>query len=213
MSLSVWLMFIPAVFLLNMAPGPNNLLAVSNAARFGWQRAVIGGLGRVPAFTLLVGLTVVGLGAVLAASEHAFVVLKVAGAAYLIFLGIKIWRAPVTTLQPDSLAGSQTAGTQGALWPMARREFVIAISNPKAILIFTAFFPQFLDRTQDSSPQLLLMGATFLVLEVAALMIYAAGGAGAGKFLSSPRGQRLFNRGTGGALVAAGTALAFSRQG
>jgi threonine/homoserine/homoserine lactone efflux protein len=93
-----------------------------------------------------------------------------------------------------------------------RREFLIAISNPKAILIFTAFFPQFLDRSQEPGSQLLVMGATFLVLEAVALGLYALAGAGAGRFLSSPRGQKLLNRLSGGALMAAGTAMALSRR-
>lgn len=215
MSFALWLVFIPAVFLLNMAPGPNNLLAVSNAARFGWRRAVVGGMGRIPAFAILVGLTAIGLGAVLAASEHAFVVLKVCGAAYLVVLGFKIWRAPVSaTTAPAAVevAERRAASPEGTLRVLMRREFLIAISNPKAILIFTAFFPQFLDASAPATPQLLIMGATFLVLEAVALLIYAAGGAGAGAFLSSVRGQRLFNRVSGGALIAAGTALAFSRR-
>lgn len=213
MSFALWLVFIPAVFVLNMAPGPNNMLAVSNAARFGWGRAVLGGLGRVPAFAILVGLTVVGLGTVLAASEQAFVILKTLGAAYLVVLGFRLWRAPVKAhLAEASFAGEEVALETPGLATIARREFLVAISNPKAILIFTAFFPQFLDASQPASGQLLVMGATFLVLESVALVLYAAGGAGAGRFLASAKGQRLFNRVTGGALISAGVALAFSRQ-
>jgi threonine/homoserine/homoserine lactone efflux protein len=210
MSLSLWLLFIPAVFLLNIAPGPNNLLAMSNAARFGWTVSVLGGFGRLPAFALLVGLTAVGLGAILAASETAFVVLKWGGAVYLVYLGLKIWRAPVQTPSVDAL--SPGGRERPALRSLMRREFLIAISNPKAILIFTAFFPQFMDRSQEPTAQLLVMGGTFLPLEMIALALYALAGAGAGRFLSSPRGQKALNRVSGGALIAAGTALALTRR-
>lgn len=209
MALSLWLLFVPAVFLLNLSPGPNNLLAMSNGARFGWSVAVVGGVGRLPAFVILVGLTVVGLGALLAASESAFTVLKWVGAAYLLYLGVKIWRAPVTQAAEDAVPPS---AMRPALSGLMRREFLIAISNPKAILIFTAFFPQFLDRNQEPSTQLMVMGATFLVLEAVALALYALAGAGAGRFLASPRGQKLLNRLSGGALMAAGTAMALSRR-
>jgi threonine/homoserine/homoserine lactone efflux protein len=209
MELSLWLLFVPAVFLLNLSPGPNNLLAMSNGARFGWSVAVIGGSGRLPAFVILVGLTVVGLGALLAASESAFTVLKWVGAAYLLYLGAKIWRAPVVQVAADDAPATVARPALGGLM---RREFLIAISNPKAILIFTAFFPQFLDRSQEPGSQLLVMGVTFLVLEAVALGLYALAGAGAGRFLSSPRGQKLLNRLSGGALMAAGTAMALSRR-
>lgn len=215
MSLEMWLLFIPAVFLTNMAPGPNNLLAMNNAARFGLGRACAAGLGRVPAFAILVGLTIAGLGALLATSETAFTVLKWVGAAYLVYLGIRLWRAapgPHTAEAVDAVVEARYPAKERSLKVLATREFLVAISNPKAILIFTAFFPQFLDRGQPAAEQLLVMGATFLVLEVVALAIYAMGGAGAGRFFASSRGQKILNRVSGTALIAAGAALAASRR-
>lgn len=215
MSLEMWLVFIPAVFLMNMAPGPNNLLAMNNAARFGLGRSVLAGLGRIPAFAILVGLTIVGLGALIATSEVAFTVLKWVGAAYLVYLGIRLWRATPVPRAADAVgevAQGRYVGAESSLRTLAVREFLVAISNPKAMLIFTAFFPQFLVQGAPAAEQLLVMGATFLVLEVCALAIYAAGGAGAGRFLASVRGQRLLNRLSGSALAAAGVGLAFSQR-
>lgn len=207
MAFDLWLVFIPAVFLLNMAPGPNNLLAMNNAARFGLGTATLAGLGRMPAFAVLVGLTAVGLGALLAASETAFVALKWVGAAYLLYLGVKLWRAPVHEQDLSPATRGQTR-----LSPLMTQEFLSAISNPKAILVFTAFFPQFMDPSQPATPQLLTMGATFLVLEAVALLLYAVGGAGLGRFFASTRGQKIMNRVSGSALIAAGAALAVSRK-
>ncbi|MGC2856452.1 LysE family translocator [Novispirillum sp. DQ9] len=215
MSLEMWLVFIPAVFLTNMAPGPNNLLAMNNGARFGLGRAVVAGLGRIPAFAILVGLTIIGLGALIATSEVAFSVLKWIGAAYLVYLGIRLWRdspGPRAADAVEEVATARFPAPDASFRALATREFLVAISNPKAMLIFTAFFPQFLTPGQPAAEQLLVMGATFLVLEVAALAIYAAGGAGAGRFFSSVRGQRLLNRVSGGALVAAGVGLAAAQR-
>lgn len=219
MSFEMWLVFIPAVFLTNMAPGPNNLLAMNNGARFGLGRAVTAGLGRIPAFAILVGLTIVGLGALVATSEVAFSVLKWIGAAYLVYLGIRLWRtspAPQVAAAVEEVVDSRYPppphGGDGTLRTLMMREFLVAISNPKAMLIFTAFFPQFLVPGQPVAGQLVVMGATFLVLEVAALAIYAAGGAGAGRFFSSVRGQRMLNRVSGTALVAAGVGVAAAQR-
>lgn len=215
MTFEMWLVFIPAVFLMNMAPGPNNLLAMNNGARFGLGRSVAAGLGRIPAFAILVGLTIVGLGALIATSEVAFTVLKWVGAVYLVYLGIRLWRtspAPRAADAVQEVAQAHYPASEASLRTLATREFLVAISNPKAMLIFTAFFPQFLTPGQPVAEQLLIMGATFLVLEVGALAIYAAGGAGAGKFFSSVRGQRILNRVSGSALVAAGMGLALAQR-
>ncbi len=216
MSFEMWLVFIPAVFLMNMAPGPNNLLAMNNGARFGLGRSVLAGLGRIPAFAILVGLTIVGLGALIATSEVAFTVLKWVGAVYLVYLGVRLWRtspAPRANDAVQEVVQAHYPASEASLRTLATREFLVAISNPKAMLIFTAFFPQFLTPGQPVAEQLLIMGATFLVLEVGALAIYAAGGAGAGKFFSSVRGQRILNRISGSALVAAGMGLALAQRG
>ena len=85
-----WALFIPACFALNCAPGPNNMMAFSNAARLGFVMACLGGLGRIPAFAALIGITVLGLGAVLAASAEAFLLIKIAGAVYLVYTGFQL---------------------------------------------------------------------------------------------------------------------------
>lgn len=215
MSLHLWLLFAPTSFLVNVTPGPNNLLAMNNAARFGMGRTIASGLGRGLAFTILIGLTIIGLGAMLATSEHAFTVMKWVGAAYLVYLGIRLWRAPV---QADDAAAveavvNRTSGAaEGSLRGLMTREFLVAISNPKAILFFTAIFPQFLDATLPAWPQFSIMGVTFVIGEMLALMIYAFAGHGAGRFLSSTKGRRVLNRTSGTALLCAGVALAASRR-
>lgn len=199
-----WTLFIPACFALNMAPGPNNMLAFSNAARLGFGTACIGGLGRIPAFAALIGVTVLGLGAVLAASAEAFVVIKIAGALYLVYTGVLMLR------KAKVLASAQ--GSDVALRALIKRDFAMAITNPKAIAVFTAFFPQFIDPSLPAWPQLLKMGLAFLAMEVVAVALYAAAGALLGRFIRSNRVFVNLNRAVGVALIAAGGTMAFSRH-
>lgn len=206
MSWHMWLLFAPACFVINMLPGPNNMMAMSNGTRFGTARACMGGTGRIVGFSILIGLTIIGLGAVLAASELVFVVLRYVGAAYLIYLGIKLWRVPLVE------ATIELPPTDGHFLTLARREFLIAISNPKAILTFTALFPQFLESGHPTELQLLAMGITFLAGEFVSIAAYAAAGHGASFFFSSARGRQMLNRGSGSLLMAAGVFLAFAKR-
>lgn len=199
-----WSIFIPACFALNCAPGPNNMLAFSNAARLGLVPALLGGLGRMPAFMLLIGITIVGLGAVLAASATAFIIIKMLGAAYLIYVGIQFWR------KARELAAARSLDS--AIGTLMRRDFVIAISNPKAIAVFTAFFPQFIDASQPAWSQLAAMGGVFLALEVAAVALYVVGGVLLGKMLKSERIFVHLNRLVGAVLIASGGTMVLSRS-
>ncbi|HXG29160.1 MAG TPA: LysE family translocator [Nevskiales bacterium] len=207
MILDTWLLFVPAAFALNMAPGPNNLLSVANAARFGFAASVLGGLGRLLAFALMIALTAVGLGTLLAASELAFQIVKWLGAAYLLYLGIKLWRAPAMTLP-----GASAAQTGTSVLALAQQEFLVAVGNPKAILIFTAFFPQFLSRDGSPLVEFALMGVTFLALELIAIALYALSGRQLAAVTRSARGLRLFNRMSGSALCGAGVLLLLSSR-
>lgn len=199
-----WALFIPACFALNCAPGPNNMLAFSNAARLGFGRAYLGGMGRMPAFALMISITVVGLGAALAASASLFVAIKLVGAAYLVYVGIRI------LIGARRLAEAQSA--ENSVKALMRRDFTIAITNPKAIAIFTAFFPQFIVASAGPAwEQLAAMGCAFLVMETVAVAIYACVGALIGGLIASRRVFVGLNRFVGIAMIIAGAGMAVSR--
>ncbi|MEI2415656.1 LysE family translocator [Orrella sp. JC864] len=192
-----------------MAPGPNNLLSVSNASRFGFAAACTAGAGRLAAFVGMIAIAACGLAAVLQASALAFTVIKTVGALYLFYLAIQLWRAPAGPA-PD---GALAAGIRSAsLWRLARQEFMVAAGNPKAILIFTAFLPQFVNPAEAAAPQFALLGALFLVLEWVAIAAYAYMGSHLGKWFAVPARRRLFNRICAGLLGAAGGGLLLSRK-
>jgi threonine/homoserine/homoserine lactone efflux protein len=198
-------LFIPACFALNMAPGPNNLLSISNATRYGFHRACLAGVGRLLAFMGMIALASAGLAVVLHTSELLFYVIKTLGAAYLLYLAFQLWRAA-----PG--ASAEQGAPQVSLLQLARQEFLVAAGNPKAILIFTAFLPQFVDPAQPMAPQFTVLGALFLALEMAAIAIYAWMGTKLRRWFAQPRGKRLFNRACAGLLASAGIGLMLSRR-
>ena len=192
-----------------MAPGANNLLALTNGLRYGVVPSLAAVGGRLAAFVAMIAVAALGLGAVLAASELAFQVIKWAGVGYLVYLGLRALLAPVPPVQQDD--AGETA-LQLPLAHLARREFWVAVGNPKAILIFTAVFPQFLVASEPALPQFVMMGVSFLVTECAAGFAYVLFGRCFAPLLRRRSG--LVNRLTGGLLLgAAGMLASVSRRG
>jgi threonine/homoserine/homoserine lactone efflux protein len=206
MTLSAYLLFLPACFAINMAFGPNNLLSVTNGARHGVSPAVLAAGGRLVAFAIMIAIAGLGMGAVLVASEVAFDVIKYIGAAYLVWIGIRLLRAPAPTMQEAAASAAPPS-----LRALARQEFTVAAGNPKAILVFTAFFPQFVVPGAYASSYLLL-GLTFLVFELVAIALYALLGARMRRLADGSRAMRWFNRVSGGMMVGFGLILAFTRR-
>lgn len=206
MTLSAYLLFLPACFAINMAFGPNNLLSVSNGARHGVAPAVMAASGRIVAFAIMIAVAGLGMGAVLVASEMAFDVIKYIGAAYLVWIGIKLLRAPAPSMQQ-----AQTGAAAPSMRALARQEFTVAAGNPKAILVFTAFFPQFVVPGHYATSYLLL-GLTFLVFEVVAIALYAQLGARMRRLADGSRAMRWFNRISGSMMVGFGLLLALTRR-
>lgn len=204
MSLDVWLIFVPAAFALNMFPGPNNVLAMTNAARHGFGTALLAASGRFPPFATFVLGAAIGLGAVLATSAELFAALKLVGAAYLIWLGIQMIRARA--------ADAPRQEADARLATLISREFWTAATNPKAMLVFTAFFAPFVDPSRPAFGQILALGAVALGLEFVAVTIYAFAGGHLGRFTRSTRALAVIDRVSGAALIAAGVALLFARR-
>lgn len=205
MTLDTLVLFIPACFALNLAFGPNNLLSVTIGATHGLSRAMLAAIGRLCAFTLMITVSALGLGALLAASETAFTVVKWLGAVYLVWLGIKMLRAKaLPSLQ-------RTDADSGRLRSLMRQEFLIALGNPKAILIFTAFFPQFVVSGEYLS-SFATLGAIFLALEGVAVALYAYGGTRLSGAMRHARGLAWINRVSGGTMIAFGALLLAAKR-
>lgn len=203
MVLETWLLYVVTVFFVSATPGPNMLLALNHGIRFGVRHTLPTIFGLLTALGLIMTGSALGLGALLATSELAFSVVKYAGAGYLIWLGIKTWRATPAPLD----TGSHGAAPQGSPWRRFATGFLVAMSNPKAFLFFAALFPQFMNASLPQGPQLAVLAATFYVIESSWQFAYASGGARLRHWLSSPLRLKWINRASGGAFGLAGVAL------
>ena len=210
MSPDTWLLFAAASLLLSLTPGPSGLLALAHGAAHGVRRASVTIAGGVTGFAVLIGLSASGLGALLASSAVAFDVVRWAGALYLVWLGVRTWRSPPT--RPGTVATGTSDGATGTSRPrrasgLFAEGFLVALSNPKVVLFFAAFLPQFLDPGAPLALQLAVMGATFLVVEFAVELGLAAGASRLLPWLSREAVARRFARTTGALFVGAGVAL------
>lgn len=199
------LLFIPIAILLALVPGPNNLCALNNGIRQGVPTAVGATLGRVVAFAIFLTISAVGLGAMLLASETAFVAMKWVGAAYLFWLGVRTWRS-TDFLGLDDERGPE-ARTHRPLRALMLQEFLVGISNPKAVLLFAAVFPQFIDPGQPAAHQFVVLGGIYLAAEFVSSLVYGLGGSQLRRLITSRRGAKNLNRATGGFFMGAGGLL------
>ena len=206
MSISLWLAYVAAVFVISGTPGPNMLLSMTHGIHYGLARTLITMLGLLSGLAVVLSISLGGLGAVLVASVYAFEIIKYAGAAYLIYLGIKTWLAADVAITTKGRADAADA------WRRFRIGILVSLSNPKAILFGVAFFPQFLDRNHPIAPQALLLLTTFVVIETSWMLVYAGGGAKLATWLRKGQRMRWFNRTAGGAFVGAGVLVGALRR-
>lgn len=203
MSLEIWAAFALASIAILAIPGPTILLVCSYAMSAG-RRA---GLWMVLGVSLgdLVAMTasVLGLGALLLSSGELLTLLRWVGAAYLVYLGWGLWTAPVQA--PSAGAAPALSGPK-----MAAHAFAVTATNPKGIVFFVAFTPQFLNPAAPLWPQLALLTATFVVLAALNTALYALLAERMSRQVSTPAARRLMNRLGGGALIALGVAATVS---
>ena len=209
MKLDTWLTFFFAAWLICLSPGPGALSSVTAGMRWGFRRAIWNTLGLELGSMILIGTVATGLGALLSASVLAFNAIKWLGAAYLVYLGVQQWRAPV---RPPVLAETGGAGVPQTASSIFLRGLLINVSNPKAILFTLAVTPQFVDASLPQWPQYLTIMGTLLFTDVVSMSVYAGLGARALGALRSPRVIRWTNRGFGSLFIGAGAALATFRR-
>jgi threonine/homoserine/homoserine lactone efflux protein len=200
-----WLLFVPAAMLVAASPGAGNFLALSNGLRGGALAAMIGLVGRVAAFAILISMVMIGVGAILSTSAIAFSALKWAGVVYLVWLGVRLWRSDTDPIAIET-------GPAGTPRQFIMREFTVALCNPKAMLLFTAFLPQFLVAGHPMAEQFTMLSAAYIMIEVAAASGYAVAGSRVKALHLSRRGTRRVNRITGGLMIAAAGWLATMRR-
>lgn len=204
MPLDLRFAFVTASVLVTLVPGPSMLLVLGDALEQGSRPALVTALGVVAGDAILLVLSLLGVGAVLAASATAFVALKWAGATFLIYLGIRQWRSAAAP--PAQHARAPRSGGRRFATGL-----VVTLLNPKIIAFFVAFFPQFV-APDGGARQLVILGATFLAVVAGVLTGYALMAGMLRGALTSSRGARLLARVSGATLIGAGIAALSLRR-
>jgi len=202
-----WL-YVAVTSIFMISPGPSVILVVSNSVKFGTKHAMTGALGNVLAFQMLVVLSALGLGVILTTSSHLFYILKMIGAAYLVYLGIKLW----FTLSVNHNRGTKNSAPIISRVALFKQALCVTCSNPKALVYVSALLPQFINPEQSLVTQILVLGLTAAVLQLLIFLFYALVAGRTKKFFQNEKNQLTFNRISGVTFIGFGTALGFSEK-
>ncbi|KAB8123739.1 LysE family translocator [Komagataeibacter medellinensis] len=204
MTFHTWLLFLTTTFVLSAMPGPNMMHVMSVSVRYGVARSMAVMAGCMLAIVLVIVTSLGGMAGVLAASPRLFAVLRMVGAAYLVFLGIRVWMARHAV---QAGAGGMSQPMRADVRDLLRDGFLTGISNPKLLLFAAAFLPQFVNPMAARMPQYGLLVATFVGAEAFWYAVYATAGRVLSTWLRTPRVQALFAWVTGAVFMGFGIML------
>ena len=199
MDIHTWLIYFLAATGLSLSPGPNGLLALTHGALHGRRKALYTIFGGALGFIAVIGLSLFGIGALLQASVVWLNVMKWVGGAYLVWLGIQVWRSPPIGIEVRGSAESRPG------WSLFRQGALSALTNPKGLLFFVAFLPQFIDPDRSLFVQFVVMAGTFAAIEIVTELFIASMAHRISPWLR--RVGRRFNHACGGIFIAIGAAL------
>jgi homoserine/homoserine lactone efflux protein len=200
-SLSVWLALVGACLVISCTPGAGAINTMSNSLGSGWTRSIWGILGQQAALLVHIAIVAAGVGALVSRSQLAFDAIRYVGAAYLVYLGIRQFRAPA--------ADDGVTPVREPAWSMFRRGLLVNLTNPKAIVFFLAFLPQFVRLDRALVPQYAVVAATVVAVDVLVMwFLFASAARGLVRLAAHESGRRTVHRVFGGLFVGVGVALA-----
>ncbi|WP_316674825.1 LysE family translocator [uncultured Tolumonas sp.] len=205
MTFSTICLYLAACFAVTIIPGPTMLLALANGTARNWRIAGMGMLGAALSDLILIGAVAIGLGAVLAASELFFSIIKWVGVVYLLWLAIQLWRHKPTSL------GANINNPSSSAIKAFRRSLLVALSNPKGLLFFSAFLPQFINTSEPQTIQYITLAILTATLDITIMACYASGGAQAARLLTA-KGLTKLNRACASSLISLAVFLALYKK-
>ncbi len=209
MDLTTYLVYLAAIFVLTASPGPSVLLCVTHSISYNFKTALFAAMGSLVAIIGIMSLSFTGLGLIIASSESVFTIIKWLGASYLVFIGVKnivvsFYNQKTTTGESVKPSNSYRAAfTSG---------FLVGATNPKALIFFTALFPQFIDMSAPLLPQYLMLVLSFTIMELTWLSTYAYLGTKSASWITNNNRMKTLNRVTGGLFISAGGLLLMSER-
>ncbi|MBN2804607.1 MAG: LysE family translocator [Deltaproteobacteria bacterium] len=205
MSLSFILLFSLTMFVASIIPGPSMLLALTHGMQFGAKKTVASAMGNLTVTFIQASISIAGLGTILIASETVFMVIRLAGAAYLVFVGIGLIYSSKKSLMPGNFNESLKSVSFKKLYMQGA---LVTAGNPKAIVFFTAVFPQFIDVKIGFLSQSSILLSLGSVIAFSCYMIYAIGGQKIFSLFSTADAAKYIKRTIGGTFIGAGIGLA-----
>ena len=202
MQFETWLAFCSISFIASFTPGPAILLSTTHTLQYGLSKSVVTMCGNISGLLIMASCSIAGLSAIILTSTLAFTVIKFAGALYLFYLGIKIWRAGL--ILPESQATKKRTASALTLYSQG---VMVALTNPKAIVFTTALFPQFISPTQPLTEQFIILVVTFMANSFISLFIWAVMSSRISRSATNPRYNRWLGKVFGGLFAGAGAAL------
>ncbi|WP_409522397.1 LysE family transporter [Nitrincola sp. MINF-07-Sa-05] len=205
MSLSVWLAFIVASIIIAVTPGPGAVLVLATGLRYNYRSVVHALIGLELALLIHLAIVAIGLGALLAASDTAFLALKVIGAGYLVWLGFQKWTSPVHAIEAERVHLESSAH-------LFRQGLLVNLTNPKAIIFIVALTPQFINTNAPQVLQYSILGVTMVVVDVIIMSVIALMASRFRRWFHDEKMLGIQNRVFGGLFISAGAALAVSSR-
>lgn len=209
MSAELFLIYSATVFVASIVPGPSMLLALTHGMQFGARRTLASALGNLTVSLMQAAVSIAGLGVILLASENLFNGIKWAGAAYLVVMGLKIWRSPRISVAEG---GERHGSSVISLRRMYLQAALVTAGNPKAIVFFTAVFPQFIDPGAPFLPQFGILMSAGASIGFGCFMLYAVGGQKIMHVFSTAAIGKYLNKIVGGTFIGAGIGLAATNR-